>query len=103
MKNLKPYRVINHHLLSALPGSPRKIFQRARVEPLRLISIIALLSVIVIWAFGSGMVSAAGTVELVSVNSTGNGSGNEQSVVRAISADGRYVLFESSASDLVIN
>ncbi|HEX8174941.1 MAG TPA: Calx-beta domain-containing protein [Pyrinomonadaceae bacterium] len=42
-------------------------------------------------------------VELVSVIASGNGSGNSQSIIRSISSDGRYVLFDSFASNLVAN
>ena len=41
-----------------------------------------------------------GTTSLVSVNSTGNDSGNDKSLQPSISADGRYVAFNSKASDL---
>lgn len=44
-----------------------------------------------------------GTTSLVSVNSSGNGSGNGYSFIQDISDDGRYVLFTSQASDLVTN
>ena len=43
----------------------------------------------------------AGTTTLVSVNSAGTDSGNDDSTQVVISADGRYVAFESYASDLV--
>ncbi|WP_395677993.1 hypothetical protein [Inquilinus sp.] len=43
---------------------------------------------------------AAGTTTLVSV-ATGGGSGNGQSFGASISGNGRYVVFESTASDLV--
>jgi hypothetical protein len=42
-----------------------------------------------------------GTTTLVSVNSTGTDSGNDESGNPVISADGRYVAFKSYASDLV--
>jgi len=42
-----------------------------------------------------------GTTTLVSVNLAGTGSGNGDSLPRGISTNGQYVLFESSASDLV--
>jgi hypothetical protein len=42
-----------------------------------------------------------GTTTLVSVNSAGTGSGNGASQHVGISADGRYVTFDSSASNLV--
>src|SRR3954454_1122984 len=42
-----------------------------------------------------------GTTTLVSVNSSGLGGGNGDSVPADITADGRYALFESSAGDLV--
>lgn len=42
-----------------------------------------------------------GTTTLVSVRSDGNAAGNQQSLVRGMSSDGRYVLFDSEASDLV--
>ena len=45
----------------------------------------------------------AGTSKLVSVNRTGTGGGNLFSSSPALSADGRYVAFRSSASDLVAN
>src|ERR1051325_4030766 len=44
-----------------------------------------------------------GTTALVSVNSAGTGSGNGPSSNPQASADGRFVLFESLASDLVAN
>ncbi len=43
----------------------------------------------------------AGTTTLVSVNSAGTASGNGPSSNPQLSADGRYVVFESLASDLV--
>ena len=43
------------------------------------------------------------TTTLVSVNSAGSGSGNGVSSNPSISADGRFVVFESTASDLVAN
>src|SRR2546426_918376 len=43
------------------------------------------------------------TTTLVSVNLTGTGGGNGHSVSPVISADGRYVAFESEAPDLVAN
>ena len=43
----------------------------------------------------------AGTTELVSVNAGGDASGNSLSTARAITPSGRFVLFESWASDLV--
>ena len=43
----------------------------------------------------------AGTVTLVSVNISGMGGGNGDSVATALSTNGRYACFESSASDLV--
>ena len=42
-----------------------------------------------------------GTTTLVSVNLTGTGGGNGDSLPAALSANGRYACFESSASDLV--
>jgi K319L-like, PKD domain/Secretion system C-terminal sorting domain/FIMAH domain/WD40-like Beta Propeller Repeat len=44
-----------------------------------------------------------GTTILVSVNHDGTNSGNSTSFYPAISADGRFVAFESSASDLISN
>ena len=44
-----------------------------------------------------------GTTTLVSVNLSGTGTGNGTSQKPTISADGRYVVFESDASDLVPN
>ena len=44
-----------------------------------------------------------GTTTLVSVNRFGTGSGNSGSQLSAISADGRFVVFWSVASDLVAN
>src|SRR5882672_3198770 len=41
------------------------------------------------------------TTSLVSVNLNGNDGGNGDSLPAGISADGRFALFESSASDLV--
>ena len=43
----------------------------------------------------------AATTTLVSVNMAGNGGGNGDSFPTGISTNGQYVLFESSASDLV--
>ena len=43
------------------------------------------------------------TTKLVSVNYAGTASGNGSSSIPAISPDGRYVAFQSSASDLVHN
>jgi Tol biopolymer transport system component len=43
------------------------------------------------------------TTSLVSINLTGTGSGNGDSGRPTISADGRYVVFESGASNLVAN
>jgi Tol biopolymer transport system component len=43
----------------------------------------------------------AKTTTLVSVNLSGTGGGNGDSAAGAISSDGRYVVFESAASDLV--
>jgi hypothetical protein len=44
-----------------------------------------------------------GTTTLVSVNGTGTGGGNNGSDPAAFTANGRSVLFGSSASDLVTN
>src|SRR5205814_3913331 len=44
-----------------------------------------------------------GVTTLVSVNQTGVGGGNGNSVSPVISTNGRYVLFESEASNLVTN
>lgn len=44
-----------------------------------------------------------GVTKLVSVNSSGTGGGNGDSENPAISADGRYVAFQSRASNLVAN
>ncbi|HKI72966.1 MAG TPA: hypothetical protein VKA81_11345 [Verrucomicrobiae bacterium] len=44
-----------------------------------------------------------GVTTLVSVNQTGVGGGNGNSVSPVISTDGRYVVFESEASNLVTN
>src|SRR5256884_5516767 len=46
---------------------------------------------------------AAGKTILVSVNRDGTRSGNGASLAASVSADGRFVAFESSASDLVAN
>ena len=43
----------------------------------------------------------AGLTELESVNLDGNGGGNNDSLPRGISTNGQYVLFESSATNLV--
>src|SRR2546428_12669202 len=43
----------------------------------------------------------SGATTLVSVDSAGTGGGNENSIPVAISANGRYALFESAASNLV--
>jgi|SRR5215213_1096866 len=44
-----------------------------------------------------------GTTTLVNVNKTGTGRSNEDSFRPTISADGRFVAFESTSSDLVAN
>ena len=44
-----------------------------------------------------------GTTALVSLNRSGTGGGNDDSACTAISTNGRYALFQSSASDLVPN
>ena len=44
-----------------------------------------------------------GTTALVSVNTNGNGGGNDDSVPVGISTNGQFALFESKASDLVTN
>jgi len=46
---------------------------------------------------------ASNTTMLVSVNLTGTGGGNSDSLPVGISANGQYVLFESAASNLVVN
>src|SRR2546429_5391590 len=46
---------------------------------------------------------AAGKTILVSANRDGTRSGNGASLAASVSADGRFVAFESSASDLVAN
>ena len=43
------------------------------------------------------------TTTLVSVNQTGTGGGNGHSVSPVLSTDGRYVAFESEASNLIVN
>jgi hypothetical protein len=45
----------------------------------------------------------AGTTKLLSVNSTGMSTGNGSSFSPVLSADGRFVAFESTANDLVAN
>ncbi len=45
----------------------------------------------------------SGTTTLVSINNTGTGGGNHHSGQPVISADGRFVAFESSANNLVSN
>ena len=45
----------------------------------------------------------AGTTKLVSINRDGTGSGNGTSFGPSISADGRFVTFQSTSSDLVDN
>lgn len=52
---------------------------------------------------GDVFVWTAGATALVSVNSAGTGPGNGESLVSAISGNGRYVVFESDATDLVAN
>ena len=42
------------------------------------------------------------TTTLVSIKLTGTNGGNGDSIPAGLSTDGRYVLFESSASDLVL-
>ena len=44
-----------------------------------------------------------GTTTLVSINRFGTGSGNNVSFAPVISADGRFVAFQSGASDLTAN
>src|SRR5213080_2951982 len=45
----------------------------------------------------------AGTTSLVSVNAWGTGGGNGQSFSARTSADGRFIVYLSRASDLVFN
>src|SRR5262249_23203834 len=45
----------------------------------------------------------SGSLSLVSVNATGTGSGDSSSFEPVVSADGRYVAFESLATDLTTN
>src|SRR4051812_43861598 len=45
----------------------------------------------------------AGSTTLVSINSAGTGGGNGNSIPTAISTNGRYVCFESTATDLITN
>jgi Tol biopolymer transport system component len=45
----------------------------------------------------------AGTTVMVSVNTSGTSSGNGHSTAQALTPDGRFVLFQSSASDLTAN
>ncbi len=47
--------------------------------------------------------TSANVTSLVSVNQTGTGSGNGRSTAPVISPDGRFVLFESGATDLAPN
>src|SRR5438093_10108146 len=54
-------------------------------------------------ALGRGQHAAGPETVLASVNGAGTGSGNGFSAFPAISADGRFVAFESDASDLVAN
>ena len=54
-------------------------------------------------AVGVPMAALAPTTTLVSINSAGTGSGNGDSFIPALSADGQVVAIESSASDLVAN
>src|SRR6185503_12135969 len=44
---------------------------------------------------------ASNSTILVSANLTGTGGGNDHSMYGAVSTNGRYVVFESAASDLV--
>jgi hypothetical protein len=46
---------------------------------------------------------ASGATILVSVNLSGAGGGNGDSIPTALSTNGQYALFESAASDLVAN
>lgn len=59
-----------------------------------------LLAVIVVTAAVFSLPAAAGTTELASV-STGDTQANEHVRTPVISANGRYVVFESAASTLV--
>src|SRR5438093_1388361 len=52
-------------------------------------------------ALGRGQHAAGPETVLASVNGAGTGSGNGFSAFPAISADGRFVAFESDASDLI--
>ncbi|MEJ2406990.1 MAG: calcium-binding protein [Candidatus Thiodiazotropha sp.] len=47
------------------------------------------------------LASSKGSVELISVNNQGADSGNESSIIPLVSANGRFVVFGSSANDLV--
>ena len=50
-----------------------------------------------------GLGPKAHTTQLVRVNSSGTASGNGNSSPSALSADGRFIAFNSGASDLVAN
>src|SRR5438034_9619970 len=53
------------------------------------------------WRSGTAMVAQTSPITLVSVNSVGTASGNGGSTATAVTADARYVLFSSGASDLI--
>jgi Tol biopolymer transport system component len=88
----------NHHpherLLGRLGGD------RARVAVLLLLGLLGSACGAAQSSHDGAPVSARPTVERVSVSSTG-GQANGRSVIDAISPDGRFVLFDSWATDLV--
>src|SRR5213592_4033360 len=63
----------------------------------RVLSSVALVLLTVLWGRSAG----AQTTERVSVASGGTTEGNDTSLGSALSADGRFVAFDSSATDLV--
>ncbi len=62
--------------------------------------IVCLAVTILVLSAAGAAVAETGTTELVSVSSTGE-QGNGESYTSFPSADGRYVAFDSSASNLV--
>src|SRR5205809_6001727 len=63
----------------------------------RVLSSVALVLLTVLWGRSAG----AQTTERVSVASGGTTEGNDTSLGSALSADGRFVAFDSAATDLV--
>jgi Tol biopolymer transport system component len=76
------------------------LYASVRGCALGLVAIVSALAFVVVAVNGRPSLATPGTTERVSVDSTGN-QGNFSSFDSAVSADGRFVAFESFASNLV--